>query len=87
MAADVRESGKTLTFEFGPPPNTIYYLQISGSNPTFGSYTLQIKPLHAYDSYEPNDEIFNSRRLEILQEIPANLMDATDTDYYSFIAP
>ena len=87
LMADVRESGKTLNFNFGPPPNTTYYLQISGSNHTFGSYTLHVTPLHAFDGYEPNDEIFNSRRVQISQEIPANIMDGTDTDFYSFIAP
>jgi hypothetical protein len=87
LTADVRESGRTLTFNFGPPPNTTYYLQISGSNHTFGSYTLKVTPQHAFDGYEPNDEIFNSRRVEISQEIQANIMDGTDTDYYSFIAP
>ncbi|HKA00357.1 MAG TPA: hypothetical protein VKE70_27790 [Candidatus Solibacter sp.] len=87
MAADVRESGRTLTFTWGPPPNTTYYLQISGSNHTFGSYTLKVTPLRAFDAYEPNDEIFNSRRIEIAQEIQANIMDGADTDYYSFIAP
>jgi hypothetical protein len=87
MEADVRESGKTLTFEFGPPPNTSYYLQISGANHTSGPYTLKVVPQHAFDGYEPNDEIFNSRRIEISQEVQANIMDGTDTDYYSFIAP
>jgi hypothetical protein len=46
-----------------------------------------VTPQHAFDGYEPNDEIFNSRRVEISQEIQANIMDGTDTDYYSFIAP
>jgi hypothetical protein len=87
MTADVRESGKTLTFVFGPPPNTTYYLQISGANHTSGPYTLRVTPMHAFDGYEPNDEIFNSRRVEISQEIQANIMDATDTDFYSFVAP
>lgn len=87
MTADVRESGKTLTFVFGPPPNTTYYLQISGANQTSGPYTLRITPLHAFDGYEPNDEIFNARRVEIAQEIQANIMDGVDTDYYSFVAP
>jgi hypothetical protein len=87
MAAGARESGKALTFEFGPPPNTTYYLQLSGANQSSGGYTLQLTPLRAFDVYEPNDEIFNSRRIEIAQDIRANIMDATDTDYYSFIAP
>jgi len=87
MAADVRESGRTLTFTWGPPPNTTYYLQINGANHTFGSYTLKVTPLRAFDPYEPNDEIFNSKRIEIGQEVQANIMDSIDTDYYSFIAP
>jgi tetratricopeptide (TPR) repeat protein len=87
MASDVRQSGQTLSFIFAPTPNTTYYLQISGSNHTSGSYTLKVSPLHAYDGYEPNDDIFNAKRVEIAQEIMANIMDGTDEDYYSFIAP
>jgi hypothetical protein len=87
MATDVRQSGQALNFTFGPPPNTTYYLQISGSNRTFGSYTLKVSPLRAYDPYEPNDEIFNAKRIEVSQEIMANIMDGKDEDYYSFIAP
>jgi len=87
MHARARQSGEGLTFVFGPPPNTTYYLEISGTGRSHGAYTLKATPLHAFDPYEPNDEIFNSRRIEIGRAIEANIMDAEDTDYYSFVAP
>src|SRR5262249_30489800 len=46
-----------------------------------------VLPQHAFDSYEPNDEIFTARRIELGRTIDANIMDTQDTDYYSFVAP
>jgi tetratricopeptide (TPR) repeat protein len=87
MTAEVRESGKTLSYLFAPAPNTTFYLEVSGSGHSAGNYTLKVTPLRNFDNYEPNDDIFNARRIELGRAIQANIMDATDTDYYSFIAP
>jgi len=82
-----RQPGESLTQYLAPPPNTTYYLQISGFGSSNGAYILTVRPLKAFDGYEPNDDIFNARRLPVGQSIEANIMDAQDTDYYSFVAP
>jgi hypothetical protein len=87
LTVRAREAGATLDYLFAPPPNATYYLEISGAHDTAGNYLLKVVPQHAFDSYEPNDEIFNARRIEIGRTIDANIMDAEDTDYYSFVAP
>jgi tetratricopeptide (TPR) repeat protein len=86
MTADVKESGNTLNYLFAPLPNTTFYLQVSASGHSSGNYTLKVVPLRAFDNYEPNDDIFNARRIELGRAIEANIMDSEDTDYYSFIA-
>jgi len=86
MTADVKASGNTLTYLFAPRPNTTFYLQVSASGNSSGNYTLKVMALHAFDNYEPNDDIFNSRRIEVGRTIEANIMDPEDTDYFSFIA-
>jgi hypothetical protein len=87
MTAGVRQTGATLNFFFGPPPNTAYYLEISGAGRSHGPYTLKVTAQHAFDAWEPNDDIFTARRVEVGHVIDANIMDADDTDYYSFVAP
>jgi len=86
LGAEVRQPGTTLNYLFAPPPNTTFYLEVSGANHSSGMYTLKVFPLHAFDGYEPNDDIFNSRRIEVGRTIEANIMDPEDTDYFSFIA-
>ena len=86
MTADVKASGNTLTYLFAPPPNTTFYLQVSASGNSSGNYTLKVMQLRAFDNYEPNDDIFNARRIEVGRTIEANIMDPEDTDYFSFVA-
>jgi hypothetical protein len=81
------DAGVPLDYTFAPPPNTTYYLEISGAHDSAGDYLLKVLPQHAFDSYEPNDEIFSARRIGLGRTIDANIMDAQDTDYYSFVAP
>jgi hypothetical protein len=79
--------GASVRFDFSPPSNTLYYLQIDGANGTSGAYSLSVNSLRAYDVYEPNDDILNATRLSPGQTIDANIMDANDTDYFSFVSP
>jgi hypothetical protein len=46
-----------------------------------------VKPLKKFDSYEPNDEIFNARKIALGEVIDAAIMDQNDTDYFSFESP
>jgi hypothetical protein len=83
----MREAGSSLRQTIAPPPNTTLYLQVSGYGSTAGAYSLLVQPLKSFDLYEPNDDIYNARRIALGTAIMANIMDANDTDYYSFVSP
>ena len=80
------QPGEALKQQISPPPNTTLNLEIDGYLGTSGAYTLTVRPLRAFDAYEPNDDILSARRISIGETIQANIMDAHDTDYYSFAA-
>ena len=83
----VREAGSNLQQTIAPPPNSTLYLQISGYGSSAGGYTLLVRPKRAFDTYEPNDDIFNAPRVSLGTTISASIMDADDTDYFSFVSP
>ena len=83
----VREPGANLRQIIAPPPNTTFYLQVSGYGASAGAYTLLVQPLKAFDNYEPNDDIYRASRIALGTTIAAGIMDADDTDYYSFVSP
>jgi hypothetical protein len=80
-------AGAAVRFDFSPPPNTLYYVQVDAVSGSSGAYTLTVSALHAYDVYEPNDTILSAARIALGQSVDANVMDTADTDFYSFIAP
>jgi len=84
---EASEPGGSLRFDFSPPPNSFFSIQVSGASGSYGAYTLAVNSLRAYDVYEPNDDILNATRIVPGQPIEANIMDATDTDFYSFVSP
>jgi len=79
--------GAGLTYRFSPPPNTILLVHVWGSFRSLGQYRLTIRPLRAFDRYEPNDDILKPAPLTVGETIEANIMDEADTDFYSFVAP
>jgi hypothetical protein len=79
--------GSNLQQTIDPAPNTTLYLEISGNELSAGAYSLLVRPLKAFDSYEPNDDIFNAPRITLGSTITANIMDGKDTDFYSFVSP
>jgi hypothetical protein len=79
--------GTAVRFDFSPPPNTLYYVQVDGVTGSSGDYALTVSPLRAYDVYEPNDSILTSTRISPGQSVMANIMDGDDTDFYSFVSP
>jgi len=81
------EPGASLQLTIAPAPNTTLYLQVSGLGHSGGAYTLLVRPQKAFDAYEPNDEISNARRIPVGTAVVAGIMDANDTDYYSFVSP
>jgi hypothetical protein len=79
--------GESVTRYVAQPPNTPLFLQIWGAHNTVGPYRLVLRAMKAYDAYEPNDDIFSARHVEAGEKIEANIMDAEDTDFYSFQSP
>jgi hypothetical protein len=80
-------AGASSTKYFSPEPNSTLFVKVSSSHDTAGAYFLTVKPLKAFDAFEPDDDIFSSHPVVIGQPAEANIMDAQDTDYYSFVAP
>ena len=87
LGKDASQPGESLTQYLAPKPNTTMFLQVFGAGSSSGPYTLNVRALKAFDSYEPNDDIFSAKRVTIGQRIEANIMDEDDTDFYSFVAP
>jgi hypothetical protein len=85
--ASAAEPGKPITLYFSPPPNTEYFMQVSGAHNTEGEYTVTVRRLKKFDAFEPNDDIFSAARLTMGQTVEANIMDADDSDFYSFESP
>ncbi|HLK64793.1 MAG TPA: hypothetical protein VKU19_15215 [Bryobacteraceae bacterium] len=83
---DKEDPGATVRLHVSPPPNTDLYIKIEGIGAT-GLYSLLVRPMKAFDAYEPNDQIYNPANITVGQTIEANIMDAKDTDYYSFASP
>jgi hypothetical protein len=82
MFEDYRDTGgAVLEKDFSPAPDTVYYVQVAPYNNS-GSYTLSVKPLHAYDRFEPNDDILSAKPIALGKAIEANIMDPTDADFY-----
>ena len=79
--------GESIRLTISPSPNTTYFLQVSGYGSSAGAYTLRVLPQKAFDTYEPNDDIFNARRLTLGTPVEAGIMDANDTDFFSFVSP
>lgn len=80
-------TGESIHVVGGPLPNSAVYVSVSASDSHGGVYVLTVKPLKAFDRYEPNDDIMSSHRITMGEEIEANIMDADDTDYFSFQSP
>jgi hypothetical protein len=78
--------GASLRFDFSPQPNSFYSIQVDGNSGTVGAYTLSVSSLRAFDIYEPNDDILNATHIPG-QSVFANIMDADDTDFFSFTSP
>jgi hypothetical protein len=78
--------GSPLYLRLPSEPNSVMYVQVLGADQTSGDYSLTARPVHAFDAFEPNDDIFNARPIGLGQAVEANIMDRQDTDYYSFLA-
>jgi len=79
-------AGANLKYSFVCQPDSTYYVQIgpTGYLAPRGAYRLSVKPLKAYDAYEPNDDIRNPALIRLGKTMEANIMDPGDTDFYEF---
>jgi hypothetical protein len=80
-------AGESLKVVGAPASNTSLYIAVTPDDANGGQYVLTVTSQKAYDAYEPNDDIMHPRRITTGEEIAANIMDAEDTDYYSFVSP
>jgi hypothetical protein len=85
-AAESPDPGAGLTLLISPPPNATLVVKVEGNRGTQGAYALQVGATHAFDRFEPNDEISSAHPIPVGQPIDANIMDGEDTDFYSFVA-
>ncbi len=81
------EPGASVTVTYSPAPNSAVYIKVEGIGGSTGPYTLAVSALKAFDAYEPNDQIFSASKIATGQPVEANIMDAQDTDFYSFVSP
>jgi hypothetical protein len=81
------EPGASLVKTMSAPPNATQFLQVWGHRGSEGAYALSVKALRAFDAFEPNDDIFSSRRISVGVSVDGNIMDDRDTDYFEFVAP
>ena len=71
-----------LDCSFSAQAGSAYYVQVSSRWQTSGPYTLLVKPLKQYDSFEPNDDFTQAKTISVSRTIEANIMDADDRDFY-----
>ena len=87
LGRESREAGESYELIFSPEPNSTFFINVFGDHDSFGAYTLTIRALKSFDRFEPNDDIYNARKITPGAVIEANIMDGDDTDFYSFEAP
>ena len=80
-------AGDSLNCLFSPAPDSKVFIVVSGDKDTSGAYSLSVKPRKSFDAYEPNDDMASAKHIEVGTRIQANIMDADDNDFYSFVSP
>lgn len=83
----IARAGESITVAGGPAVNSVLYIAVSAEDAAGGVYLLTVKPVKAFDKYEPNDDLTSARRISVGDEISANVMDAADSDFFSFQSP
>jgi len=86
QSAQSLDPGTGAILLISPMPNSTRYLEVAGNRGSSGHYTLSVTPTHAFDRYEPNDDLTTATAIQVGQTIEANIMTSADTDYYSFMA-
>ena len=81
-----RAPGASATYYAAPPAGSTFFVDVWGAEQTSGAYTLTVKTMKDCDAYEPNDDIFDAAEIAPGRPVEANIMDAWDTDFYSFVS-
>jgi tetratricopeptide (TPR) repeat protein len=71
---------------FSLDPDSDYFVSVSSLSGT-GPYQIAVRPLKAYDAYEPNDDILNAKPIAAGESIEADILDGKDIDFYRFTSP
>jgi hypothetical protein len=81
-------AGADHSLAFVARPNTTYFVQVASCvfSHTSGPYVLTVTPRHAFDQYEPNDDIASAAPISVGSPVKANIMDEGDQDFYRFEA-
>lgn len=77
--------GANVATDFAVAQGSEYYLQVSPYE-TQGTYILKVETMRAYDTHEPNDDVFTATEFENRTVLDANIMDDGDTDWYRITA-
>ena len=80
------EPGGAVSATISPASGTAVYVHLAGAQGSTGAYTLVVRPLKAFDLYEPNDTISAAHPIGLGEDVKANIMDGEDIDFYSFTA-
>jgi hypothetical protein len=80
---DPWEAVAQVSCTFTAAPDSFFYVQAYASRDTTGNYTLLVSPLKRFDSFEPNDDFDQAKKIAFGSTISANIMDEFDSDYYA----
>jgi hypothetical protein len=78
-------AGADHSLQFVAAPHGKYFVQVGSTfSSSAGAYILTVKPRHAFDQYEPNDDIAHAAPIRVGSPVQANIMDGGDNDFYRF---
>lgn len=78
--------GQDASYRFSAEDDTVYFVSVH-SRGGEGQYQLQVRPLLAFDAFEPNDTILQAAPIELNRPIGAALMDQRDVDFFQLDSP
>lgn len=79
-------AGQDASYQFSAEDDAVYFVSVH-SRGGEGRYQLQVRPLTAFDSFEPNDTILQAALIELNRPLAAALMDQRDVDFFQLDSP
>jgi hypothetical protein len=77
--------GADVEYLFTAEPDTFYYLKVSPWDTT-GKYKVITRYQNAHDAFEPNDTAAEATPIVPGKMVQANVMDASDADWYKLVS-